>query len=316
MKQPIYFIITIIIYTSICLGQSPAVETIGIPRELTSSNYFFIAPKWSPDNTTIAVSTHKYTGIYLLSFPEGDIFILTDDPSAGFGIQWSHSGDKIASRIARFENNRRYNAIAVFDVSTESQSVITDFNTILPGTPKWLKDDDFIYLDGTDKFKLFSVAGSNSEDEQISPPDQRIVFIKNDKIKIRDVSSETEYPVTAPMGRILNLTVSPDGKKMAYEVMGGHLWVSDINGENLIDLGLGYTPAWGANSDKITYMITTDDGHRYISSDIFVINIDGTGKVNITNSSDIIEMHPSWSSDGNWIAYDTTDGKIYVQEVR
>ena len=312
---PIAFAISILL--SSIFAESPAVRTVGLPRELTTPDHFFIAPKWSPDGTTIAVSGAKYVGIYLISFPDGDIVTLTEDPGAGFGMEWSHGGEKIAARISRFENKRRYNAIAIFDVISGSRNVISDWLTLFPGTPKWTKNDEFIYISGTDKFKIYNTTSKNLRTKPISLPDEKVIFVKKDRINARDVSSQDEFEINAVEGRILNLTISPDGTMMAFEIMGGNLWVSDVDGKNPIDLGRGYAPAWHPNSDKIAYMVTTDDGHRYLSSDIYVVNADGTGKVNISNTPDLLEMHPAWSPDGKWIAYDTLNkGQIFVQEVR
>lgn len=316
MRRTVFIITTIYAFISTSFGQPPVVEVVGSPRELTASEYYFIAPKWSPDNTTIAVSTHKYTGIYLISFPEGDIIKLTDNPASGFGLEWSNSGDKIAARISLFENKLRYNAIALFNVISGSRQLISDYSPSLPGTPKWTTDDRFIYLSGTDKFRLFNTTVSKTNDDQSAPLNEKLIFIKKDRIKVQDISSGVDSSIDAPPGRIINLVISPDRTKIAYEIMGGHLWVSKINGENLVNLGTGHAPTWSPRNDKIAFMITTDDGYKYLTSDIYIINIDGTGKVNITNSPDIIEMYPNWSSDGKWIAYDTIDGQIYVQEVR
>lgn len=300
---------------SFSLGQSLAVVVVGYPRALTAPEHYFIAPKWSPDGKIIAVSGEKYTGIYLISFPDGEINVLTEESAAGFGMEWSHSGNEIASRIARFEDNRRYNSVAIFEVTIGTKRLISDFTTVLPGTPKWTQNDRYIFLNGSDRFRLYSTAKVDLKGESISLPEEKAVFVMKDKLKLRDISSQTEHPINAPEGRIINLTVSPDGKKMAYEVMGGHLWASDTDGGNLIDLGWGYAPVWAPDNKKIAYMVTTDDGHRYISSDIFVVNADGTGKVIVTDTEDIIEMHPSWSPDGKWIAYDTVKGQIYIIEV-
>ena len=88
-------------------------------------------------------------------------------------------------------------------------------------------------------------------------------------------------------------------------------------GSQLVDLGIGYQPDWSPKGDKIAYIISTDDGHDYIDSDIFMVNADGNGRVRITDTVDKIEMHPDWSPDGDQIVYNTyRDGIVYIISVK
>ena len=297
-------------------ADTPAVRTVGEPVELTKPGGYYMAPKWSPRGGTIAVTGPRYTGIYLLDFPDGDVVQLSDDPTVGFGMAWSHEGNEIATRIARFENQRRSDAVAVFDVFNGQKRMVTNFVGSLPGTPKWTRDDQYIYLSGTDEFRLLQSGSTLRRGAPVGPMEP-VIYAKGSGIYTREVVSQTEVAIRQTHGRILNLTISPDGTKLAFEVIGGAIWVTDIDGGNPVDLGIGDTPAWSSGSDKLAFAVTTDDGHQILTADIFVVNADGTGKVNLTDTPDVKEMNPSWSPDGHWIAYGTLDkGRILVQEVR
>ena len=56
------------------------------------------------------------------------------------------------------------------------------------------------------------------------------------------------------------------------------MFVVNIDGSNLTDLGKGNRPKWSSDSKKIIYMITEDNGHEFTASDIYTINADGTGR--------------------------------------
>jgi len=73
----------------------------------------------------------------------------------------------------------------------------------------------------------------------------------------------------------------------------------------LHDLGKGGNPRWSPDGTKIVYQITLDDGHRVISSDIYLINFDGTDKLQLTKTQNVHEMRPSFYPKGNRIIYDT-----------
>jgi Tol biopolymer transport system component len=63
-------------------------------------------------------------------------------------------------------------------------------------------------------------------------------------------------------------------------------------------------------------MIAEDDGHDYTSSDIYIINVDGTQKTNLTSTNDMIEMNPCITPDGKSIVFDlVNDGSIYLMNI-
>jgi len=305
--------IVLLALTSV-FGQSSTIQPVGSPTVLVSGDQYYMNPEWSPDGTMLAVTTSNYKGIDVVTYPQGTIIPISDDPAAGFGLDWSHDGQRIASRLAKFENKRRTNALATFNVMTGKKTMVTDYMTRMPGTPEWTSDDQFIYLNGTDRFKMYPASPDVS---MKSLPATDVVYIKQDQIRRRAVAAQSESTLQIPEGEPLNLTVSPDGQKMAFEIIGGHLWVANIDGSNAVDLGVGYQPDWAPTSDKLTYMVTADDGYDYTSADVYAINIDGTGKVNLTKTNDTLEMHPVWSPDGQHIAYFTyRTGRILVQEIQ
>ena len=144
-----------------------------------------------------------------------------------------------------------------------------------------------------------------------------VVYSTYDKIFVEDIA-KSEIKTLEPLEgqKYLNVSASPDGSKIAFEVYGGNLFIMNIDGTNLIDLDVGYNPKWSADSKSLVYMITEDDGHTYTASDIFIINTDGTNKQNLTNTNDSIEMNPSISPDGKTIVYEVfDDGSIYLKNI-
>lgn len=297
-------------------ADNPAITTVGEPFPITPQEDLYMAPVWSPQGHTLAVTGSHYSGIYLVDFPEGDVVQLSDDPAAGFGMSWNADGTEIAARIARYENRRRYNAVAIFDAITGEKRVVSDFSPKLAGTPRWTGDNQQVYLSGGREFQLFTVNPSLRKASSTIPREQ-VVYTTNERIKVRNAGLDEDAVVQTAQGRILNLNSNPDGSKLVYEVMGGSMWVVNSDGSDPVDLGAGDSPVLNPDGTRIAYAVTTDDGHRFLSADIYVVNADGTGRVNLTNSDATMEVHPTWSPDGRYIAYEVmSTGRIMVQEVR
>ena len=82
------------------------------------------------------------------------------------------------------------------------------------------------------------------------------------------------------------------------------IWVLDI------------TPHWSPDNKRLVYTISEDNGHQFTSSDIYIINIETMEKINITNSTEKLEMHPDWSPNGKYITFDESlSGMIYLLEL-
>jgi Tol biopolymer transport system component len=309
MKQ---FTLWLIFGTVLWGGDQPAVEVLGSPVPLTAPGETYIAPEWSPTGEALAFTGPQYQGVYVYSLATNTTTTLAVDPAAGYGMSWSHDGTKIAIRVARFEQRRRWNALAVLDVVTGNKRVLTDFTTTLPGVPRWTAGDRRIFFSEVEHLTFYSV-------EESAPPPvaEPIFYARRNQVVAFNPATGEERIIGTWSGPVLNLAVAPTGEKIAFEVLGGDLWVVNRDGSQALDLGPGNEPSWHPDGTRLAYMITIDDGHQILNSDIYVVRADGTGKVNLTATPEVREMRPAWSPDGRWIAYDTYDrGQILLQEVR
>ncbi|HEX6747652.1 MAG TPA: hypothetical protein VF092_10215 [Longimicrobium sp.] len=93
---------------------------------------------------------------------------------------------------------------------------------------------------------------------------------------------------------------------MAFLSTRGGNWqlhVMESDGSNPTRIGvIGGSPAWSPDGSKITFVDWW--------LDIYVINPDGTGLVNVTNSP-AYEIEPSWSPDGTRILFRRNDSNGY-----
>ena len=132
-----------------------------------------------------------------------------------------------------------------------------------------------------------------------------------------------------PCNADTNPDISPDGSKIVFNscrfaiavgptpVIGNDIAVMDVDGSNVVRLTTHPTsdsqPRWSPDGTKIVF--TSDRINDVL--DIYVMDADGQGKINLTIGSAGDEGDPVWSPDGSEIAFWSNRGdqrEIYVMD--
>jgi Tol biopolymer transport system component len=282
-------------------------EAQKVEKVVVQSGKIFICPQESPDGKTLAFTQEGYKGIFLLK-ENNEISELTSDIASGFAFRWLKDASGIIARSARYIDIKRENSVVVYSTIGLNTLQLSGFSgrmTILPG----VSTNGDIYFVENSELKTYNTYNKNTVAKS---PNGIAAYIENDKISV--VSENFPKRVIEPVKgeRCINASLSPDGTKITFEIMGGNLYSINSDGSGLVDLGRGYRGSWAPDSKKIAYMVTEDDGRSITKSDIFVINSDGTAKIQVTNTNDVLEMNPSFSTNGRFIYFDNiADGAIY-----
>lgn len=292
-------------------------KVISEPSLLVGGADFRVSrPLWSPDGSRIAFTRPNYQGIWVMDPSSGQVDQITDEQSAGFGFQWSSDSKAIVSRVSRLEGRYTLHVLKVFDLEGGTSRQISDFRSLMPGTPRWVDADEKVLMCGRGRVEFFD-SGKKTDPLKKQSTERPLCFLKGTQIAVGSVGIK-EYRLFEPVpgATYINLTVSPDASKVAFEVLGGNLYAMHIDGSGLVDLGRGHRPHWAPDNETLVYMFTYDDGHKILASDIYAIKADGSENTRLTTTDEVLEMNPSWSPDGKTIAFDVMEeGAIYVIEV-
>ncbi len=277
---------------------------------------YFQDPVWSPDGETIAFSGERYVGIWMANSNGSDVRQLTE-ADAGFGFSWSNDSKAILARVNEFQNRRRNHAVTIFKTDGSEASQLSDFRPTMEALPQWARYGEKVVLIQNENIETFETGLDIPQRFKNQPVKPFYVLKSNSIAKGLVPTNSTENISPFDDAEYLNLEVSPDGQKLAFEVYGGNLYVMNVDGTDLIDLGKANRPSWSPDSRYIVASVSEDNGYNITKGDLYAFKVDGSEQINLTSDTDLIAQNPNWSPDGSKIAFDVPDqGAIYVLNIQ
>jgi Tol biopolymer transport system component len=238
-------------------------------------------PAWSPDGQYIAFASDRGAGydIYIMRKDGSDVRRLTSNAIDGRHPRWSPDGTRLIYESGKDgvlsdpQSTRRFIDLYVIDADGAHVTNITNTPSASEGWASW------------------------------SPDGKTILFTKAGVITLVDADGSNARPLhPADPGFLDDAAAwSPDGSTVAYSTYNlNHPFSTDTyvmfsvkaDGTGVQRLtALGYSsarfPAWSPDGRKIVYTRDAVDEFwgRFFTQNLWVMNADGTGDVQITNDS-------------------------------
>jgi Tol biopolymer transport system component/predicted Ser/Thr protein kinase len=264
-------------------------------RRITDAGY---NPAWSPNGREIVYASESMIDSPGARGPRSDLWVLdvasgerrkiaTDDALQPY---WSPHGFRIAYWSAVGRQRQR----DIFTISADGRDPVrvTD-DAAIDWNPVWSPDGRHLY---------FSSERGGSMNLWRVPIDERSGRVLG-----------ALQPVTAPARFAGQLTISADGRRIAYSSIEFAANVQrlafDPDKERIIG-----EPHWVTSGSKLwMYVDVSPDGERVVltsgrpQEDVFIARADGTGLRQLTNDV-ALDRDPQWSPDGRRISFYSNRG--------
>jgi len=243
-----------------------------------------------------------YVGLYIMD-SLGKISVLSEEAGSGYEPTFSADGNYVYFRPYKYEGMKKLSSLIKKSViGNEEQTLVHNKRNFT--SAKQLSDGSIV-VSKNSEIHISDASQRVGNSKSLSPA----VFIEKGLLALY---INGQKKILKPLGDGFYLwpSLSPDGSKLLFTKAGNGTFISNLSGDILVELGYANAPQWSPDGQWIVFMKDIDDGHRLIESDIYIISSNGKNTNRITQTHDMVETYPVWSSK-NEIVFGSEKGVIF-----
>lgn len=254
-------------------------------------------PQFTADGTKIVVG-HPHNGFQILDAELGSILVSIDTLSGFFHYTLSNNNTICYSASSDLTSSKD---LFIYEPVTSSITNITLTDSIDEHTPSYNNNYDkvvYILRDLVGSTVVLNIYDFITQQiititteilgfkyPQFSLDESQIIFSTYNSYNLFDIIGHVNTETFE--GSIENYPASIYENEMTFSA-DGHIWRMNIDGSELMDLGLGNHPQFSPDGSKIAF-----DG-------LYIMNSDGTDKQKLTEE---LGEYPNFSPDGSKIVF-------------
>lgn len=296
------FLLTMAIATATLASAAQVVEVQSITRVPLQADIHVNTPCISPDGTFAIVSTNDDNSLCRIDLATGAVSTVTDNGST-LRLAFTPDGSSIIFRRATVANDhRRFYSVESLDLNggaTRCLAVPARHGAGFSISPRGT-----LSLNAEGRYR----ARALNPDGLAAEP-YAIVNIHYGHLEVTYPDGRTVNLDPQGRGSYLWASLSPDGKRITYFLVGHGCYVCNLDGSDVRSLGYIHAPAWLGN-DAIVGCQDYDNGVYITSSSIVAADLDGT--IQTLTDESIIGINPSASADAKVITFSDPTGALYV----
>ena len=306
MTNKKYFII-ILLTCSLSFAQSiKVIETKQIQIENNREAFY---PFFGKSNSQIFFSSNSYKGLYVIDNDSKQLSVISELNGAGYNPIFLDD-DQIIYRTNKIIEGKKYQSVYSHELLTGKNSSLEKDERNLK-LPYQMQSSNLLLIkeNKIEKKQILNskLAKTNTSTNALYVEDNNLNYVKgNETIQLN------------PLGKGVYVweSISNDGSMILFSYGNKGAFICDLDGNIIDNIKDAHFPKFSPDDKYVSYMIDIDDGYNYLSSDIYVYSLEMKKSFPITETVDIIEMYPNWSSQGNQLVYNTVKGQLFISTLK